>query len=211
MSRLLLCGATGLVGREALRLALADARISEVVAPTRRPLAAHPKLLNPVVDFEQLPANASWWRADAAICTLGTTIRDAGSREAFRRVDFDYVLAFARLARSGGTRAFALTSSLGADATSRSFYLRTKGEVEQALQALDFASLTLIRPSLIGGERERRRTLEHVGMQVLKVLEPCVPRRYRTVPAERIALALVGSVKDAVPGCVVIPSEQLLP
>lgn len=209
MSRVLLCGATGLVGREVLRIALADPVVTQVVAPTRRPLPAHPGLLNPVVDFEQLPADAAWWRADAAICALGTTRRDAGSAAAFRRVDFDYVLAFARLARAGGARAFALTSSLGADATSRYFYLRTKGEVEQAVQALGYPSLTVVRPSLIGGERERRRALEHLGMRLLQVLAPCVPRRWRIVPAERIARTLLRSVLDAAPGCTVISSEQL--
>lgn len=209
MSRLLLCGATGLVGREVLRMALNDAAITRVVAPTRRPLPAHPKLENPIVDFEQLPSDAAWWQADAAICTLGTTLRDAGSPAAFRRVDFDYVLAFARLARASGARAFALTSSLGADVASRYFYLRTKGEVEQAVQALGYPSLTVLRPSLIDGERERRRVLERISMRMMQVLAPCLPRRYRIVPAERIAQTLLRSALGMVPGCVVISSEQL--
>ncbi len=209
MFRLLLCGATGLVGREVLRMALHDAAITQVVAPTRRPLPPHPKLDNPVVDFERLPADAAWWQADAAICTLGTTLRDAGSPAAFRRVDFDYVLACARLARDGGARAFALTSSLGADVASRYFYLRTKGEVEQAVQALGYPSLTVLRPSLIGGERERRRALERVGMRVLQALAPCLPRRYRIVPAQRIARTLLRSAWEGTPGSVVISSEQL--
>lgn len=210
MSRVLLCGATGLVGREVLRMALADATVTQVVAPTRRPLPPHPKLVNPVVDFEQLPTDAAWWQADAAICTLGTTLRDAGSPAAFRRVDFDYVLAFARLARAGGAQAFALTSSLGADAASRYFYLRTKGEVEQAVQALGYPSLTVLRPSLIGGERERRRLREHVGMRLLQALAPIVPRRWRIVPAPRIAQALLQSALAMTPGCAVISPEQLL-
>ncbi len=209
MCRLLLCGATGLVGREVLRMALQLDSLHEVVALTRRPLPAHPRLLNPVVDFERLPAEAEWWRAEAAICTLGTTLRDAGSQAAFRRVDVDYVLAFARLARAGGARAFALASSLGADAASRNFYLRCKGEAEQAVQALGFPSLTLVRPSLIGGERERRRPLEQAGMRVLQALAPCLPRRYRVVPAARIAHALLRAALTATTGCTVIASEQL--
>lgn len=209
MSRLLLCGATGLVGREVLRLALDDDTVAQVVAPTRRPLPAHPKLVNPVVDFEQLPDAAGWWQADAVICTLGTTIRAAGSQAAFRRVDFDYVFDFARHARAGGAHAFALTSSLGANATSRNFYLRTKGEVEQALRDLAFPSLTVVRPSLIGGERAQRRALEHLSMRAMQVLAPVMPRRYRLVSAGRIARALLQSVLDAKPGCVVISSESL--
>jgi len=209
MSRVLLCGATGLVGREVLRMALDDAAVTRVTAPTRRPLQAHPKLVNPLVDFEQLPADAAWWQTDAAICTLGTTLRDAGSPAAFRWVDFDYVLAFAHLALAGGAQAFALTSSMGADATSRYLYLRTKGEVEQAVQALGFPSLTVLRPSLIGGERERRRLREHVSMRLLQVLAPIVPRRWRIVPAPRIAQALLSSALAMTPGFTVISSEQL--
>lgn len=209
MTRLLLCGATGLVGRQVLAQALEDAAIVQVVAPTRRALPAHSRLLNPVVDFDALPADADWWQADAMVCTLGTTIRDAGSQAAFRRVDFDYVLAVAQLARRHGVRAFALVSSLGADPASRNFYLRTKGEVEQAVRALDYPSLTLVRPSLIGGERARRRPAEHLGMHVLQALAPVVPRRYRIAPAARIARELLTAAKAAAPGCKVIESDRL--
>ena len=104
MKRVLLAGATGLVGQATLQRALASTAVSEVVAPTRRPLPAHPKLLNPVVDFDALPGDAAWWQADAVACALGTTIRDAGSREAFRRVDHDYCLAIARHAHAHGAQ-----------------------------------------------------------------------------------------------------------
>ncbi|MDG2570606.1 hypothetical protein P7L87_23895 [Vibrio parahaemolyticus] len=87
MTTLMLVGATGLVGGAVLRQALADARLTRVVAPTRRGLPPHPKLENPVVEFEHLPADATWWSVDGVICTLGSTIRKAGSQEAFRRVD----------------------------------------------------------------------------------------------------------------------------
>ena len=131
--------APGLVGQQALALALADARVTRVVAPTRRPLPAHERLLNPQVDFEQLPAEAPWWRADAVLCALGTTRRQAGSAEAFRRVDHDYVLAACRLAREAGTPTCVYVSSLGADAAGGGLYLRVKGETERDLAALGFA------------------------------------------------------------------------
>src|SRR5207244_3118160 len=102
MLKVLLVGASGLVGREALAQVLDDARFSHVVALTRRPLDAHQKLFNPVVDFERLPQDADWWAVDGVICTLGTTIRTAGSQEAFRRVDHDYPLAVARIAHAHG-------------------------------------------------------------------------------------------------------------
>src|SRR5690554_186139 len=101
--KLLLVGATGLVGSHVLQQALADERISQVIAPVRRTLDDHPKLFAPQVDFEQLPEDALWWKADAVICTLGTTMKKAGSRDAFRQVDHDYPLMVARLAHQQGT------------------------------------------------------------------------------------------------------------
>src|SRR5690554_3860373 len=122
--KLLLLGATGLVGSHVLDLAIADERIDEVVAPVRRPLAGRPGLTAPEVDFERLPADAAWWQADAAICALGTTMKKAGSREAFRRVDHGYALQAARLGHRHGTRTFVLNSAFGADPGSRLFYSR---------------------------------------------------------------------------------------
>jgi len=208
--RLLLAGATGLVGQAALRYALASARVDEVVAPTRRPLAPHPGLLNPVVDFDALPGDAAWWRVDAVACALGTTIRDAGSQAAFRRVDHDYPLAIAHHARRHGARSFALVSAMGADPASRLFYPRTKGELEAALGECGFASLTVLRPGLLGGVRGQHRQGEGWALRVLGALEPVLPRRYRIVPAERVAHALVDAALDAVPGRHVVPSERLL-
>lgn len=207
--RLLLLGATGLVGSHALALALADPRVAHVVAPTRRPLPAHPKLENPVVDFAALPRDAAWWAADGALCALGTTLRDAGSQAAFRRVDVDYVVETAALARAAGATAFALNSSLGANPGARNAYLRCKGEAEQGVEALGFPALTVVRPSLIGGERARPRPMERVGIRVAGVAAPLLPRRWRVVPAERIARCLLdGALRDA-PGLRIVESEAI--
>jgi uncharacterized protein YbjT (DUF2867 family) len=138
---LLLVGATGLVGRQILNLVLADARIDAVVAPVRRPLPEHPKLLAPTIEFEQLPEGADWWRADAMTCALGTTMRTAGSKKQFRRVDHDHPLAVARLTRRHGTPTFVLNSALGANPSSRFFYNRVKGELEEDLGKLTSAPL----------------------------------------------------------------------
>lgn len=211
MTRLLIAGASGLVGHQVLLQALEDARIAHVVAPTRRALLHHPKLENPVVDFNTLPPEADWWQVDAVVCALGTTIRDAGSQAAFRRVDVEYVLAIAELALRGGARAFALNSSLGADPGVRNFYLRTKGEAETRLQGLGYPSLTLVRPSIIGGERERPRRLESMVMRVLRAIAPMVPKRYRVAEASDIATALLEAVLAAEPGCKVVESEALQP
>lgn len=210
MKTLLLVGATGLVGQAVLRQALADASIARVIAPTRRELELrHARLENPTVDFDALPAEAAWWQVDAVICTLGTTIKQAGSRAAFRKVDYEYPLSVARCARAHGAGAYALTSSMGAKATSRAFYLRTKGEVERDLAACGYESLTLVRPSLIGGERGERRWAEALGLKIFAALGPVLPRRYRIAPAERIAATLLAAVRAARPGVRVVESEEI--
>lgn len=207
--KLLLAGATGLVGGHVLAQALADPRIDAVVAPTRRALPAHPKLLAPTVDFEALPDDAPWWAADAAICALGTTIGKAGSQEAFRRVDHDYQLAIAKLASRHGTPAFVLNSALGADAASRIFYNRVKGELERDLAGLDFASLTFVRPGLIGGARSESRPAERAALVLLGILGSLLPRAWRINPAERIAAAMIEAAVAAKPGTHVVTSAEL--
>jgi uncharacterized protein YbjT (DUF2867 family) len=209
MKTLLLVGATGLVGQSVLQQALHDARVVTLVAPTRRPLPPHPRLENPLVDFDALPAAAPWWAVDGVICTLGTTIRKAGSQAAFRRVDHDYPLAVAELARRHGAAAFALTSSIGANPRSRTFYLRTKGETERALAGCGFPSLTLVRPSMIGGARAERRPLETLALALFGDLARLLPRRYRVVPAERIARSLLAAALAAELGVRIVESEAI--
>ncbi|WP_454774627.1 NAD-dependent dehydratase [Janthinobacterium tructae] len=207
--KLLLVGATGLVGREVLRLALADARVAAIVAPVRKALPPHAKLHAPLVDFDQLPPDAPWWKADAVICTLGTTMKVAGTRQAFLRVDHDYPLAVARLARAAGTSTYALNSAAGANAASRIFYNRVKGELERDLEQLGFASLTHVRPGLIGGERDVARAGEGAALRLLRVLGPVLPARWRINPAPRIAQALLEAALAGAPGVHIVSSEQL--
>ena len=175
--------------------------------------AAHkiqPKLFNPLIDFEQLPEDADWWAVDAVICTLGTTIKVAGSQAAFYRVDHDLPLQVGQLALRHGAKAYALNSALGADPASRVFYSRTKGELERDLEALGFASLTFVRPGLIGGDRQAARPAEHAAVRVSQWLRPLLPPRYRVVSAGRIAHHLLASALAGAPGTHVLMSEQLL-
>ena len=209
MTRLMLVGATGLVGGGVLRQALAHPQVEWVIAPTRRALPPHAKLVNPVVDFDALPVDADWWAVDAVICTLGTTIKKAGSQAAFRRVDHDHPLQVAQIALRHGAKAYALNSALGADAHSRVFYSRTKGELERDLQTLGYPSLTLVRPGLIGGERQESRRGEQIGVTVSQWLRPLLPARYRVVPAERIAHRLLEAALAARPGVAVVMSEDI--
>ncbi|MGF7151377.1 uncharacterized protein YbjT (DUF2867 family) [Sphingomonas zeicaulis] len=204
MTRILIAGATGLIGRQALALALADARVAQVVAPTRRPLEPHPKLLNPVVDFTHLAADAPWWEVDGAICALGTTRATAGSAAAFRKVDLDYARAIAGNVRRHGATRFALVSSVGANPRSRFLYLRTKGELEQALRDLGFPTLTILRPGFLGGHREEVRTGERVMDALLGALAQVLPRRMRISRSERVAEVLVEAAVAGAPGVEVL-------
>jgi uncharacterized protein YbjT (DUF2867 family) len=207
--RVLLVGASGHVGRHVLALALANPRVGQVVAPVRKALPAHPKLLAPVIDFDAPDDQADWWNADAVICALGTTIRTAGSQAQFQKVDHGYPLAVARLAHAHGTRTFVLNSALGADAGSRIFYNRVKGELEADLEKIGFDSLTFVRPGLIGGQREEFRLGERVMGVVLGVLGGVLPKRWQVNPPEAIARELLEAALSAPAGVHVVPSERM--
>lgn len=209
MTRILLAGATGLVGSNALKLLLADPRVTEVVAPTRRPLAPHAKLLNPIADSTNLPRDAAWWAVDGAICALGTTRAQAGSAEAFRAIDHDYALAIATQVRRGGARRFALTSSLGANARSRLLYPRTKGELEDAIRGLEFESLTIVRPGFLGGYRSEMRPMERVIGTLLRLAAPILPASARISPASGVAAILVRAAIDGKAGQHMIDSAAI--
>jgi uncharacterized protein YbjT (DUF2867 family) len=209
--KVMLVGATGLVGGQVLQQLLDDPRCDAVVAPTRRALGqSNPALANPVVDFEQLPLDADWWAVDAVICALGSTLKQAGSREAFARIDHDYPLKIATTARAAGAHAFVLNSAMGADPGSRIFYNQVKGRLEQDVRSLGYPSLTLVRPGLIGGERAERRTGEHLASLVLGALGPVLPRAWRINPAERIAAAMVDAALAPRPGVQVVGSAELV-
>lgn len=206
---ILVLGATGLVGLQILALALADDRIASVTAPTRRPLPAHPKLLNPIVDFTNL-TDADWWQTNAVLCALGTTIRQAGSQTSFRDVDYGYVLHSAELAKNAGCSNFVLNSSLGADPNAANFYLKVKGQVEKDLKALGFDSLTLVRPSLLdGGQRPERRYGEEIGLWFGTRLRFLIPARYRPVSTQAVAQAMLQAALAPKPGVHIIESEAL--
>lgn len=207
---LLLAGATGLVGSHVLRLALEDERITRVTAPMRRMLPiTHAKLHAPVVDYDTLPSDADWWRADAVICALGTTMKTAGSKAAFYRVDHDYPLAAAWLSRHHGTPTYVLNSAIGADGASRFFYNRVKGELERDLEQVGFISLTHVRPGLIGGPRAQSRPAERAMILALRTVGPLLPRRWRLNPPQVIAQAMIAAALDARPGVHIIPSTDL--
>ena len=209
MTKLLLAGATGLVGAAALKLLLADDRVTQVVAPTRRALSPHPKLLNPIVDSTSIPYDADWWVADGAICALGTTRAKSRSAAAYRAIDYDYALAVATQVRKGDATCFALTSSMGADARSRFRYTRIKGELEDAVDCLGFQSLTILRPGFLGGERQEDRPVERILSPLLRIAAPILPAGARTSPASTVAALLVEGALRGSPGRHVIGSAEI--
>ena len=200
-------GATGLVGREIVRLLCADPGVDRIVVITRRPFVApdDPKLQMKVVDFEALDSVADAFNVDQIFCALGTTIKQAGSEPAFRRVDLEYPLTAAKLGVEHGARHFLLVSAVGASATSRVFYNRVKGELEDALRTLPYNSITIARPSLLIGDREEHRLGEELG----KRLGWLAPGRYRPVAASAVALALVFAAREDRPGMQIIESEDI--
>lgn len=206
--KLVLVGATGLVGREVLKQALDDPRISLVVAPTRRTLTAHPKLHAPQTDFDNLPETVDWWRADAVICTLGTTMRRAGSRDSFRLVDYEYPLNVARFAKMNGTSTYVLNSAIGANPNSSFFYNRVKGELEISLARLGFDSHSYVRSGVIGGARDELRWGERSLVFALGLVGRLLPVRWQLNPASRIAQVLLESALEHRPGVHIITSER---
>lgn len=205
-----LAGATGLVGRVILEGLLADNSVAAVHALGRRdPGVSHPKLTPHVVDFAALPPLP---QLDEVYLALGTTIKTAGSQAAFRAVDFDANLAVARAALDAGARRAGLVSAMGADAKSRIFYNRVKGETEEALSQLKFDGLVIARPSLLVGDREALgqpgRLGERVATVFSRLLRPLIPANYRAIAAADVARALLARVPTA-RGRVVLLSGEM--
>jgi uncharacterized protein YbjT (DUF2867 family) len=202
-------GATGLVGGFVLQRLLEDPAVERVIAPTRRPLPSHPKLVNPIFGGYAWPALPPLHEAYGC---LGTTRAKAGSDKAFRAVDLDLAREFARAAKAAGARRFGLVSSVGADARSRFLYPRVKGEAEGAVAGLGFESAVVARPSFLLGERGESRPGETIAVAAFLLLAPLLSgpwRKYRAVRAEDVAAALVGAVRGRVPGTLILESGAL--
>lgn len=206
----LVAGASGLVGGLLLDALLESPLYREVCSLGRRPVSKqHPKLTQRTVDFARLEAEALP-ASDDAFCGLGTTIKKAGSQEAFRAVDHDAVLAFAKAARKAGARRFLVVTALGADPRSRIFYNQVKGEVEEALRGVGFETLVILRPSLLLGERAESRPGERAAIVVSKALGPLLrPFGGRPIEARTVARAMLSLARDTPSGVRVALSGEL--
>jgi uncharacterized protein YbjT (DUF2867 family) len=205
----LVVGGTGLVGTCVVDALLADPAWSRVTALARRPIErVGGKFDSRVVDFAHLEPQAVP-AVDDVFCCLGTTIRVAGSRAAFRRADHDYPLAVAKAALAAGATQFLFISALGADAQSKVFYSRVKGELERDAAALPFRAVIALRPSLLAGARAEYRAGERLALAVLMPLRLLVPRNYRPIAARAVARAMVDCAKRDVRGFEVLESGAL--
>jgi uncharacterized protein YbjT (DUF2867 family) len=210
----ILLGATGLVGSFCLQTLLADSMYASIVLLNRRPspFAEHPRLTQKTVNFDSLSAE-DFAAVDDVFCALGTTMRKAGSQEAFRRVDLDYPLQAARLARSAGAGQFVLVSSVGADAGSKNFYLRTKGQLDQEIGKLGFQTLHIFRPSLLLGRREEFRLTERVVMALAPALNLGMwggLRRYRAIPAATVGQAMAKAAQEGERGTFIHEHDEIV-
>jgi uncharacterized protein YbjT (DUF2867 family) len=196
-----------------LRLLARDDRVAEVRVLVRRAagaatagLDATNRVVEHMIDYDWPDADSEIFDVDAVICALGTTIRTAGSQAAFRKVDYEYPLRIAGIARRHGATHFAMVTAIGADPHARTFYSRVKGNVEEAVKKLDYPVLTIIRPSFLMGERTESRPLESIARRVGVYL----PLKWRSISVERVARALVTEVlSDDTRGVNVIENDEL--
>jgi len=197
----LLAGASGLTGGLVLDALLEAADFSRVIAVTRRPLAReHPRLANRIVQFDRIESQLKGLICQIALCSLGTTIREAGSEQAFRQVDIDTVVAFARAAKAAQVQRFVVVSSAGADPQPKNLYLRTKAEMEQALAGMGFPSLDILQPSVLLGWRGEVRPLELTASMLMPLVNPFLTGKrepYRGIPARTVAAAMVGVTRSS--------------
>lgn len=207
----LVAGATGLVGQEILADLLADKTYVSVHCVGRRTLPLkHPKLIQHVVDFADLPPLP---KVDDCFIALGTTIKVAGSQAAFRAIDLKAVEALALAVRAAGATKLGVVSAMGANSQSSVFYNRVKGEMEVSLARMGFKSLVIARPSLIDGDRaalhQPGRASEGIGLLLVRGLRPLLPANYRAISAKDIAHALIRTVKASTPGVVTLLSGEM--
>ncbi|WP_205504140.1 NAD-dependent epimerase/dehydratase family protein [Rufibacter psychrotolerans] len=210
----LIAGASGLVGSHCLQLLLQSPRYHKVISVGRKliPLE-HPKLQQQVVDFNHLEKHRHSLIADDVYCCLGTTIKKAGSQEKFRQVDYTYVVNLAKITVSHFASQFLVVSALGADASSRIFYNRVKGEMEQAVKALPFTAVHIFQPSLLLGNRKEVRLGEKAASAFANVfgfLFKGPLRPYKAIQAQAVAKAMLEAAKQDGGGVLVHSNEQML-
>ncbi|UYZ57571.1 oxidoreductase [Hymenobacter latericus] len=209
----LIAGASGLVGSCLLPLLLNSGRYAKVISLSRRPLQlVHPKLDQRVVDFDRLEDHRLSLIADDVFCCLGTTMRQAGSKEAFYKVDYLYVVKLAALTSANFAAQFMVVSAMGADVASTFYYNRVKGDMEAAVRQTPFRAIHIFRPSLLLGERAEKRLGEQIGAVLLRLVNPLLVgplKRYRGIPAQAVAQGMLNAAYQEGGGVRVYLSDEI--
>lgn len=209
MKTALLVGATGLIGKQLLELLEKDANYNKVIVLTRKPLVVSGNCENRVVNFDALEESFDSIKADDVFCCLGTTMKVAGSKEAFTKVDYSYPLSVAKLSRSQGAQQYLLVSALGASKNSTIFYNKVKGEVEESIRQLGYTGYHIFRPSLLLGDRKEARSGEDAAKVFLKVFGFLVPAKWKGIEARKVAYAMLHFAKESRPGIFIHESAEM--
>lgn len=198
----LVIGGTGLVGREVVTQLLTSEKYNQVKVLVRKSLdISHPKFVSIPFDFNH--PDASLLIADDIFCCLGTTLKKAGSKEAFYQVDYTYPFEIAKIALSNGAKRFAIITSMGADSKSMFYYNRVKGEIEDSLKQLGYEALLIFRPSLLLGNRAESRFGEKIGKRFSLFFKSIIPTKYRAIEAQKVAKAMVSITSSNVKGMLI--------
>ena len=194
----IIAGSTGLIGGNVIKV-LSNKKQS-AIALTRRSIPnLPPNITEMIIDFDAFEKNGSLPSCNNVFICLGTTIKTAGSKENFRKVDIDYCLSIARKAKESGAETLSLISSIGANSSSKNFYLRTKGELEESIQSLGFSTVNIFRPSFLVGERSEKRLAEKIAINLAKIMDLFLigtASKYRSVKAESLAKTMVIKADD---------------
>lgn len=213
MKTALIIGSTGLIGSQLLDLLLESQDYEKVVTFVKRDTGKkHPKLTQHVIDFDKPETFKQWIVGDDFFCTIGTTIKKAGSKEAFRKVDYEYPRQFAELALTNKVKQFLIISSLGADKSSGNFYLKTKGEIENFLKNCSFKSVSVLQPSLLLGDRKEFRLGEKIGaffMQSFAFLFLGNLKKYKPIESKIVAKALIKIAQNNNKGYEIYESDAI--
>jgi uncharacterized protein YbjT (DUF2867 family) len=206
----LVAGSSGLIGSQLLNLLLEDSRYGKIIAISRKPIElAHPKLENVVLEFDQLKQHSQALKSDHIFCCLGTTINKVKTKEAFRKVDFDYPLDLARIGKEQGAEKYLLVSALGANKNSSLFYNQVKGEVEEAITKIGIPTLHIFRPSLLVGPRSEQRSGEEAAKWVYKIFGFMIPNKYMAIESIKVARAMINVAQENVKGVLIQESKEL--
>lgn len=206
----LLAGTTGLIGSQVLDLLLENSDYERIIAMSRKPIGLlHPRLTNLICELDQLHEHAAEIVVDDVFCCLGTTMKKAKTKEAFRAVDFKAPLELAKISKANGAKRYLLVSALGANKNSSIFYNKVKGEVEEAIAQVGFESNHIFQPSLLTGSRQENRAGEEAAQLFYKIFGFLIPKRFASIESKKVARAMIAFAQDGKGGRFIHSSAEL--